>query len=122
MKILFVSQYFPPEPGAPAARVYEHAKYWVRAGHAVTILTGLPHYPNGIVPERYKGKLYQWEEMGGIRVFRTWLYATPNKGILKRVWSYISFGMTAVFLGSVKTGRFDLVIGTSPQMLGARSR
>jgi lipopolysaccharide/colanic/teichoic acid biosynthesis glycosyltransferase len=119
MKVLFVSQYFPPEPGAPSARVYEHAKYWVRAGHDVTVLTGFPHYPTGRVPDSYRGKLYQWEKNDGIRVLRTWLYATPNKGFLNRIWSYISFGMTAVLLGSVKTGRFDLVIGTSPQMLGA---
>ena len=50
MKILYVSQYFPPEMGAPAARVSELARHWVKAGHEVTVLTGFPNHPTGVVP------------------------------------------------------------------------
>ena len=51
MKILYVSQYFPPEMGAPAARVSELASHWVKAGHQVTVLTGFPNHPTGQAAE-----------------------------------------------------------------------
>ncbi|MEE9568573.1 MAG: glycosyltransferase WbuB, partial [Candidatus Binatia bacterium] len=57
MKILYVSQYFPPEMGAPSARVYELSKHWVKAGHQVTVLTGFPNHPTGIVPTEYRRKM-----------------------------------------------------------------
>ena len=48
MRILYISQYFPPEAGAPSARVHELARSWVKAGHEVTVLTAFPHHPTGI--------------------------------------------------------------------------
>ena len=46
VKILYASQYFPPEMGAPAARVHELSREWVRLGHHVTVLTGFPKPPD----------------------------------------------------------------------------
>ena len=47
VKILYVSQYFPPEMGAPSARASELAQHWARAGHEVSVLTGFPNHPTG---------------------------------------------------------------------------
>ena len=57
MKILYVSQYFPPEMGAPSARAVELARHWVRAGHDVTVLTGFPNHPTGVVPPEWRSRL-----------------------------------------------------------------
>jgi hypothetical protein len=65
MKILFLCQYFPPEMGAPSARTYEHAKYWVQLGHEVTIVCGLPNHPDGIIPPEYRGKMLVREDWDG---------------------------------------------------------
>ncbi len=57
MKILYISQYFPPEMGAPAARASELAFHWARAGHQVSVLTGFPNHPTGVVPAEWRDRL-----------------------------------------------------------------
>jgi len=57
VKILYVSQYFPPEMGAPAARAAELAHHWAEAGHDVSVLTGFPNHPTGVVPEEWRPRL-----------------------------------------------------------------
>src|ERR1700675_1070233 len=91
MKILYLSQYFPPEMGAPAARVSELSRLWVKAGHDVTVLTGFPHYPSGVVPQEYRAKLRHLimrEDLDGVRVERTWLVALPNRKTWERILNY----------------------------------
>jgi glycosyltransferase involved in cell wall biosynthesis len=115
MRILFLCQYFPPEIGAPSARIYEHAREWVEQGHDVTVLTGFPNHPTGVIPPPYRGKLFQREETAGIRVWRTWLWATPNAGFVRRTLSYISFMLSAILAASVRRVPCDVVVATSPQ-------
>ena len=54
MHVLFISQYFPPEMGAPAARTFELAKRWVQLGADVTVITAIPNHPTGVIPEAYR--------------------------------------------------------------------
>lgn len=119
MNILFISQYFPPEMGAPAARTYELARSWVKAGHRVTVLTAFPHHPTGVIPEAYRGKVFLREQVDGIRVVRSFVYATANKGFLKRTLSYISFMVSAVLFSPLVRDRFQVVVATSPQFFVA---
>ncbi|PZC47839.1 MAG: Glycosyltransferase involved in cell wall bisynthesis [Chloroflexi bacterium] len=119
MKILYVSQYFSPEMGAPSARVHELSKHWVEAGHQVTVLTGFPNHPTGVVHPGYRAKmrrLISREQVDGIDVVRTWLLPKPNRRPLERILNYASF-----WLSSSVTGTFlskpDVIIGTSPQLL-----
>ncbi len=115
MRILYVSQYFPPEMGAPSARVFELSRRWVKNGDKVTVLTGFPNHPTGIIPAEYRGYRFLEEEKEGIRVVRTYIFAAPNKGFFKRVLSYVSFMCSAIVQGTRKVGKQDLLIATSPQ-------
>src|SRR5579872_172157 len=117
MRILFVSQYFPPEPGAPAARVSELARSWVRAGHEVTVLTAMPNHPAGVVPPEYRGRALARERDQGVDVVRTWVYAAPNAGRLRRSIAYASYATSAACWGQLHVGGADVVIATSPQLL-----
>jgi glycosyltransferase involved in cell wall biosynthesis len=119
MHILYVSQYFPPEPGAPAARVSELARAWVEAGHQVTVLTGLPNHPTGIVPPEYRRRVLVAEDFHGVRVVRTWIYAAPNYGRLRRSLAYASFAASAALWGQFHVDRPDVLVATSPQFLCA---
>ncbi len=123
MKILYVSQYFPPEMGAPAARAAELARHWVNDGNDVTVLTGFPNHPTGVVPPEYKKqfrRLVTREVWNGIRLVRTWLLPFPNRKPYERMLNYSSF-----CLSSALTGLFirkpDVLIATSPQLLVALS-
>jgi glycosyltransferase involved in cell wall biosynthesis len=119
VKILYVSQYFPPEMGAPAARAAELSKYWALAGHEVTVLTGFPNHPTGLVPSEYRGKLRHMvmrESLDGVNVVRTWLLPFPNGRAHERMLNYSSFCVSAASSGMFLS-RPDVVIATSPQLL-----
>ncbi len=118
-RILYVSQYFPPEMGAPAARVFELSREWVQHGADVTVLTAMPNHPVGIIPPEYRGKVLVREHTAGIAVTRCWIFPAANKGFFKRVLNYFSFMLSAIFLGIPNTPEVDVVIGTSPQFLAA---
>jgi glycosyltransferase involved in cell wall biosynthesis len=121
MRITFLCQYFPPEMGAPAARTYEHARHWVRLGHEVTVVTGFPNHPTGIIRPEYRGYWVKRENVDGIDLLRTWIYVAPNKGFTRRVLNFLSFFFSSFLMGTFKTRRSDVVIGTSPQFFCAVS-
>ncbi len=114
MKLLFLTDNFPPENNAPASRTYEHCKEWVQKGMDVTVLTCVPNFPYGKTYEGYKNKLYQTETIDGIKVIRVWTYMTENKGVVKRIIDYMSYAISAFIAGLfIKT---DLIVATSPQL------
>ncbi len=119
MKILFLTDNFPPEVNAPASRTYDHCVEWVKRGAEVTVITCAPNFPQGKVYDGYKNRLYQQEEIDGIRVIRVWSYISPNQGFIKRVLDFISYAFMAFWAGlRVKT---DIIIATSPQFFTAVS-
>jgi glycosyltransferase involved in cell wall biosynthesis len=117
MNILFLTDNFPPESNAPANRTYEHCLEWINKGAKVTVITCAPNFPKGKIFAGYKNKLYQTEEMNGIKVIRVWSYMSGNAGVLRRTLDYISFGLMAFFVSLfVKT---DILIATTPQFFTA---
>lgn len=119
MKILYISQYYPPEMGAPAARVSELARQWQRRGHEVTVLTAFPHHPHGTKRPEDRGVLTRRESDQGIDIVRTYVYAARNSGFLLRIVSYLSFMISAIVIGTFRVGKPDVVIATSPQFFTA---
>jgi glycosyltransferase involved in cell wall biosynthesis len=119
VKILYVSQYFPPEMGAPAARAAELARHWAEAGHRVSVLTGFPNHPTGVVPEEWRPRLRRLiyrEKTCGVHIFRTWLWPLPNRKAHERMRNYVSFFVSASLRG-LTLPRPDVIIATSPQLL-----
>jgi len=84
VRILYISQYYPPEMGAPAARVSELAREWTAQGHEVTVLTAFPHHPHGVKRPEDRYVLTRKERDGAVKVVRTYVYAARNAGVLKR--------------------------------------
>jgi glycosyltransferase involved in cell wall biosynthesis len=114
MKILFLTQYCPPEVGAPQNRIFEFAKQLKKFGHVVTILTAMPNYPKGEIFEEYKGKKVVVETLEGINIVRTGIYATKEKSFTKRLRNYISFTFSSVLTGARYIEKQDVIITESP--------
>ena len=113
-RILLVSHYFPPEAGAPQARLSALAAAWAAGGDKVTVLTGMPNHPTGVVPPEYRRAILRRERRDGYRVVRTWLYATPHEGVARKTLSHLSFMVSSVLLGGLACGRADTVVVSSP--------
>ena len=114
MRFLFLTQYFPPEIGAPQVRLAAMARELVRLGHEVEVVTGLPNHPTGHIFPGYRGKFAVTEDWEGIRVHRTWLYAATGAG-WRRMLNYGSFAATSLW-GLLKSKRPDYVFVESPPL------
>ncbi len=117
MRILIVSQMFPPEIGAGAARVSDLAKEWNKAGHDITVLTGFPNYPAG---SRFPGfdygnRLFKREYVSGVEVVRTFNWFSRPGSFMGRILNSASSMVSNTLYGLISKRRFDVVLATSPQ-------
>ena len=118
MNILLLTENFPPEGNAAAARIYERACYWVRWGHSVTVVTCAPNFPDGVLFEGYRNRWHQTETLDGIRVVRVKTFIAPNRGVARRSLDFLSFGCTGL-AAALFERRPDVVVGNSPQLFAA---
>ena len=120
LNILYVSQYYPPEACAPAARVNDFARAWAAAGHQVRVLTGFPNHPEGVLHADYRRRWrrgFVRDDADGVTVYRTWLYPSANRGMWGRAANYASFACSAALTGPWIAPPGGIVIATSPQLL-----
>lgn len=113
MRILFVSQYFWPEN----FRINDLAKGFVERGHDVTVLTGIPNYPEGRFFKGYGFFKNQRQEHEGIRIIRVPLWPRGRSRHGQLVLNYISFVFTASIMGPfLCRQKFDVIFvyETSP--------
>src|SRR5579862_7491454 len=105
--------------GAPSARASELAHQWTKAGHDVSVLTGFPNHPTGIVPPEWRPRLRRMayhEKADGVNIYRTWLWPLPNRKSHERIRNYASFCLSAAVRG-LTLPRPDVIIASSPQLL-----
>ncbi|MCK4513517.1 glycosyltransferase family 4 protein, partial [bacterium] len=115
MKVLFFTQYYPPETGAAPLRAYHFARGLARRGHDVVVVTGMPNHPSGVKHPAYRRRVSAREEHDGIHVRRCFLCASPKKTFTKRILNQFSFMITS-FFGSLTVRRPDIVLITSPPL------
>lgn len=116
MRILFLTQYFPPEIGASQNRLSDLAHRLAEASHTITVVTAMPNYPEGQIYPAYRNKLGMIEHEGQLRIVRAWLYTSKKRTFLSRLLNYLSFCVSA-FLGALLAGgRADVVYVDSPPL------
>jgi glycosyltransferase involved in cell wall biosynthesis len=115
MDITLLSQYYPPEIGAPQARLSELAAHFVERGHSVTVLTGMPNYPTGRIQAGYGGTLLR-EHKDGINLIRTFVFATQQARLAPRIANYLSFVTSSAIMGSLLLAHADFLLVESPPL------
>lgn len=116
MKILIVSQYFWPEN----MRINELVKDFSVKGYEVTVLTGLPNYPDGKIFQEYKNKPVEFQSYHGAKIIRVPMLPRGKWRIMLAL-NYFSFFISATFIGSFKLRKFIFdnifVFAVSPIMV-----
>lgn len=107
MKIVFLTQWFDPEPGA--IRGLPLAAWLQARGHQVTVITGFPNYPGGKVYPGYRIRWRQWETVQGVKVLRLPLIPNHGSSAVGRVLNYLSFALSSALLGPWFIGKADIV-------------
>ncbi len=116
---VIVTQYYPPEPGAPQIRLHTLAKNLVKHGIHVRVVTGMPNYPTGVIQEGYRGKLHCRENIDGIETHRVWLYPATGRNPIRRLLNYLTFTFTATLYVLFRMRRVDvLFVESQPISLG----
>lgn len=116
MKLLILTQYFPPEIGAPQNRLYELALRLQKKGVEVSVLTAMPNYPQMKIHQNYKGKCYCKETLNELKIHRAWIYVSQSKSIISRLLNYFSFVISAFFIGAFKLKKQDVLMVESPPL------
>jgi glycosyltransferase involved in cell wall biosynthesis len=95
--------------------MFELAKRLNELGDSVTVVTAFPNYPTGVIQEGYRGRFAMEERMDGVRVLRRWVFATPNSGVFKRIFNWLSFVVTSL-TAVRKVGPVDVIFVQSPPL------
>jgi glycosyltransferase involved in cell wall biosynthesis len=115
LRILLVSQYFPPEIGATQSRMQSFAEYLAMRGHDVTVIAEFPNHPLGVMPAAYRGRLIEIDRSNPYKVIRVWVRTNSEKTQMTRLSFYTSFmGMAAAT--APLAGRPDVVVATTPPL------
>ncbi|MBS1764566.1 MAG: glycosyltransferase family 4 protein [Bacteroidetes bacterium] len=116
MKILFLTQYYPPETGAPQNRLSDLAMRLANEGHEISILTAMPNYPHNEIYSNYRGKFFLNEVLQGIPVYRSWIFVGKSRSVISRLLNYFSFVVTSFFYGLFKIKKQDYILCESPPL------
>lgn len=118
MRVTFLTHYYPPEVGAPQARISGIARGLARLGASVTVHTGFPHYPDGVIRPPYSGRSHLVEHDGPVRVVRTAVYPAANEGFARRLANHSSLAGSAL-AGARLAGPADVVVVETPPLFTA---
>jgi colanic acid biosynthesis glycosyl transferase WcaI len=115
VKLIILTQYYPPEIGAPQNRLSNLAANFTAAGHEVTVATAMPNYPAGKIQEGYGGLLRR-ERVNGVEIIRTFIYPSQSAALLPRLLNYFSFVFSSAILGVFLLKRSEFLMVESPPL------
>lgn len=118
MRLLILTQYYPPEIGAPQNRLHELAVRLKESGMDVEVLTAMPNYPKMEIMEKYRKGAIREEVIDGIKVKRAKIYVSNSKKIVPRLLNYFSFVWTSYWRGRSYKDFDYLMVESPPLFLG----
>ncbi|NCD42439.1 MAG: glycosyltransferase WbuB [Bacteroidia bacterium] len=122
LRITILTPYYPPEMGAPPARLHEIAVRLKQFGHDVTVVTAFPNRPVGRIYEGYSGKFRDCSEEDGVRVIRTWIKPSASSASFSsRTINDLSFTWSSGWTTCSLLGKQDVLIVQNPPLFSALS-
>ncbi len=118
MRVCFLTHYYPPEVGAPQTRIELLARSLAAGGATVTVHTGFPHYPDGVVRPPYRNRRWLVERRDGVTVVRSAVYPAANQGFAPRLIDHTAFAASAVATARL-SGPADAVVAETPPLFTA---
>ncbi|MBN2105743.1 glycosyltransferase family 4 protein [bacterium] len=115
MRISILTQYYPPEMGAPQARLSHLANSFIEQNHEVVVITAMPNYPTGKYYKGYSG-IFRFEKEGKLLILRCHIYPTKSLNIFLRMFSYLSFVFSSLVIGILFIPKSDYLIVESPPL------
>lgn len=115
MKFGILTQYYPPEIGAPQRRLSRLAQRMAKQGHEIHVLTAMPNYPAGKVFPGYGG-LWRREQLDGVDVLRAAIYPSKSVSLVPRLANYFSFVASSAVVGAAMLPRLDYLMTESPPL------
>src|SRR5258706_9454798 len=115
MHFVIHTQYYPPEIGAPQARLSFLASALVKRGHHVTVLTAMPNYPRGVIHTGYAGWM-KADDLDDVHILRAWIYPTNSLSFVPRLFNYFSFVFSSFFVGLIYLDAPDIILTESPPL------
>ena len=115
MNVLIIAQYFPPDMGGASTRAFNVAKGLIDVGCTVKVIAAFPHYPEGKIPDYFKGKALTFEKKGGIQIIRVWIPSLPHNSIFNRITLHLCFMFSSLFALPF-SGKKDVIFASNPNL------
>jgi colanic acid biosynthesis glycosyl transferase WcaI len=115
MRILVLTINYWPEKTGIGAVLTRRCEYLAGAGHAVTVCTGMPYYPEWRVDPAYRGKLFHREIRKGVNILRSWIWVPKRVTSIKRILFEASF-LASSLLRALASRKPDLLLVVSPPL------
>jgi len=116
MRLLILTQYYPPETGAPQNRLHELATRLMAKGIEVEVHTAMPNYPKMEIFEGYQRKRFLIETIDEIKVYRSRIFVKKSSSIFYRLLNYFSFVWSSFWIGLRKLPKYDFIMVESPPL------
>ena len=117
-RVLILTQYYPPETGAPQNRLHSLAKFLQAKGFEVEVVTAMPNYPGNQIFEAYKGNFSVRELIDSVKVVRTWIFVGKSRRLRSRLLNYFSFVITSFFKLLILRKANVIICESPPLFLG----
>ena len=112
MNIVLITPYYEPDLGPSSPLVTMLSEDLTSLGHEVTVIAAVPHFPSGQVKEGFRGGLWRWDVLRGVKVCRLWVPSGNRANLLHRLFVFLIYQILSVLAGLTVTG--DVVIITNP--------
>ncbi len=116
MRLAILTQYYPPETGAPQGRLADLARRLVEHEHEVVVLTAMPNYPVGRVFPGWRGRVISRELRDGVEVRRSWIAPTRTRSTARQLWTYATFAGSVTVTAPFRLSSADVLFWESPPL------